>query len=123
MTVVKTQGINKDEFLLSTGNGEISRSAVTVTIAGGVLLPTGTVLGKLSATGKYVKAVDGGSDGSQTAVAVLSTPLDGSDIVNGDYPAVIFDQDAEVIGSMLNGGAGPDTTSVAELRLVGIKVR
>lgn len=123
MTTVKTQSINKDEFLLSTGNGQISRDAVTVTIAGGVLLPSGTVLGKLTASGKYVKSLDTASDGSQTAVAILSTKLDGADIVNGDYPAVAFTREAEVIGALLNGGAGPDSTSVAELRAVGIIVR
>jgi hypothetical protein len=120
---VKTQGINQNEFLLSEAEGQRSRSQVIVTVAGGVLLPSGTVLGKITATGKYVKALDASSDGSQTAVAVLSTRLDGADVANGDYQAVVYDTDCEVIGSLLNGGAGPDTTSVAELRAVGIKVR
>lgn len=125
MTTVKTQGINHDEWLLSTGNGEISITKAVVTVTAGTPMPSGTVLGKIAATGKYVKANDASSDGSQTAVAILSTRLDGADLVaaGGDNPAVIYDKDVEAIGSLLNGGAGPDSTSVAELRLVGIKVR
>lgn len=122
---VKTQGINHDEWLLSTGNGEISRSKATVTVTAGTPMPSGTVLGKITATGKFVKASDAASDGSQTAVAILSTRLDSADTVaaGGDFAAVVYDKDVEAIGALLNGGAGPDTTSVAELRLVGIKVR
>jgi hypothetical protein len=91
----KTQGINQNEWLLSTGNGQISHDQATVTVAGGVLLPSGTVLGKVTASGKYIKHADAANDGSQAACAILSTRLDGTDIVNGDYPAVIFTRECE----------------------------
>jgi hypothetical protein len=51
MTVL-TQGNQTGEFLLSEADGQLSRENVTVTVAGAVALPSGTVLGKITATGK-----------------------------------------------------------------------
>jgi hypothetical protein len=116
-----TQGIESLEFLLSEGNGKRAREQVTVTIAGSVALPSGTVLGKITASGKYIKQADGASDGSQVAAGVLGYAIAG---VNGDYPKqLIFDADCEVIGDRLNGGAGPSATAKAALIARGIKVR
>lgn len=123
MTVVKTQSIQQDEFLLSQAKGMRSRDQVTVTVAGGVLLPSGTTLGVITATGKYIKHVNAASDGSQVACAVLSTPLDGGDIVNGDYQATVYSRDCEVNSALLNGGAGLDTGAGAELKTFGIVPR
>ena len=53
MTVL-TQGMQPLEFLISEANSSRSRDQATVTIAGAVALPSGTVLGKITATGKYV---------------------------------------------------------------------
>jgi hypothetical protein len=115
-----TQGIQPLEFLLSEGEGQISRDEVTVTVAGAVALPSGQVLGKITATGKYVAYASGATDGSQTAVAVLGTPLDG---VNGDYKALVFSRYCEVIGDRLDGGTAPNATVIGELAAVGIIVR
>lgn len=115
-----TQGIESLEFLLSEAEGKRSRDQVTVTIAGSVALPSGTVLGKITASGKYIKYLNGASDGSQTAAAVLGTPLEG---VNGDYKAMVFNTDCEVIGDRLNGGVALDAPGLADLALLGIKVR
>lgn len=119
MTVL-TQGIQTGEWLLSEAPGERSRDQATVTIAGGVALPSGTVLGKITATGKYIKYLNGASDGSETAAAILYTELPD---VNGDYKATIFNLDCEVIGTMLNGGANVDANGKADLLALGIKVR
>lgn len=119
MTVL-TQGIQTGEWLISEAEGKRSRGQKTVTIAGAVALPSGTVLGKVTASGKLIKYVDGASDGSQAAVAVLYNPLPG---VNGDYQATVFERDAEVIGAMLNGGAGVDANGLADLLALGIVVR
>lgn len=115
-----TQGYNVGEWLLSEAEGQRSRDAATVTIAGAVALPSGTVLGKVTATSKLVKYNDAAVDGSQAAVAILLTPLPG---VNGDYKATVFNTDAEVIGAMLNGGTGVDANGKADLLALGIKVR
>ena len=117
-----TQGYNVGEWLLSEAEGQRSRDVVTVTIAGAVALPSGTVLGKITASGKFIKYLDGASDGSQSAVCVLLNPLPG---VNGDHKATVINTDAEVIGAMLNGGAGLDANGKADLLAagIGIKVR
>jgi Bacteriophage lambda head decoration protein D len=115
-----TQGIQPFEFLLSEADGMRARDQVTVTVAGAVALPSGTVLGKITATGKYIKYLDGASDGSQVAAAVLGTPLDG---VNGDYKCLAFTRDCEVIGNRLNGGSNVDANGNADLKALGIIVR
>ena len=119
MTVL-TQGIEAMEFLLSEADGMRARDQFTVTIAGAVALPSGTVLGKITATGKLIKYLDGAADGSQTAVGVLGTPLAG---VNGDYKALVFTRDCEVIGSRLNGGVALDANGQADLKALGIIIR
>lgn len=120
MSILKTEGYHTLEFLLSEAEGNRSRDVHTVTIAGGVGLPSGTVLGKITATGKLIKYVDTASDGSQTAVGVLYNELPA---VNGDYQATVFKRDAEVIGTVLNGGAGVDANGKADLLALGIIVR
>lgn len=118
-----TQGIEPLEFLISEANGKRARATETVTVAGGVQLPSGTVLGRITASGKLVKHASGASDGSQNAMAVLGTPLTGG-VANGDYRCLVFDRDCEVIGDRLNGGAGAGGAAVVTaLRNLGIIVR
>jgi hypothetical protein len=117
---ILTQGIQTGEFLLSEATGERSREQVTVTVAGAVALPSGTVLGKITATGKYIKYLDGASDGSQTAAAVLLNACPG---VNGDYKCAVFVRDCEVVGAMLNGGANVDAPGKVDLTAIGVIVR
>ena len=119
MTVL-TQGKQTGEFLLSEANGDRSREVVTVTVAGAVALPSGQVLGKLSATGKYVAYNNAGAGGAEIAAAVLLNACPGT---NGDYKCAVFNTDAEVIGAVLNGGAGVDANGKADLLALGIKVR
>lgn len=114
-----TQGMQPLEFLL-TDAGTYSRDQEVVTVAGSVALPSGTVLGKITATGKYIKQVDAAVDGSQNAAAILGTPLQGA---NGDYKSLVFTRDCEVIGNRLNGGSGPSTAAKASLKTLGIIVR
>ena len=115
-----TQGYLTGEYLFSEAPGKRSRDQVTVTVAGAVALPSGTVLGKVTASGKYIKYLDGAADGSQTAAAVLYNPLPS---VNGDTKCTVHNSDCEVIGAGLNGGAGVDAAGKADLLALGIKVR
>lgn len=116
-----TQGINVGEWLLSEAAGQRSRSKGTGTVAGNVALPSGTVMGRLTASPfKWVKYDNALSNGAETAKGVLLNPLPG---VNGDYAVTIIDTDAEIIGAMLNGGAGTDAAGIADLLALGIKVR
>ena len=70
MTVL-TETIHQGEWLVSEGNGKISRDEVTVTVSGATKWLSGTVLGKITASGKYIKYDNGASDGSQAAAGIL----------------------------------------------------
>ncbi|MCL4747533.1 MAG: head decoration protein [Burkholderiaceae bacterium] len=50
----------------------------TVTLLEGTNYPVGAVLGRITASGKYKLATSGGSDGAQTATAVLLYAVDAS---------------------------------------------
>jgi hypothetical protein len=114
-----TQGFEQLEFLLSEAKGTRSRDAVTVTIAGAVALPSGTVMGKVTATGKYVKYDEAGTDdGRRVAAGVLGYALPGT---NGDVlKQLVFTSDCEVIADRLTG---LDTNGRADLLALGIKCR
>lgn len=47
----------------------------TLTFGGAATWPAGAVLGKLTATGKYVRFTPGAADGSEIPKAVLSQPV------------------------------------------------
>lgn len=117
---VITQGYQTGEYLVSEAPGSRSRDVFTVTVAGGVALPSGTVLGRITATGKLVKYNDAAVDGSQAAVGIL---YEACPATNGDYKRTVHNTDCEVIGAVLNGGAGVDANGKADLLALGIKVR
>ena len=50
----------------------------SVTLLEGTNYPVGAVLGRITASGKYKLATSGGSDGAQTAAAVLLYAVDAS---------------------------------------------
>src|SRR6266404_8460887 len=95
-----TEGRHALEFLLSPGNGNISFDNVTLHggFTGAGKLKAGTVLGKITSGGKYAASPASGSDGSQTAVAILAY---NADITNGDVLVAVVDGAAEVIGAAL----------------------
>ena len=57
------------EFILSEATGQRSRDAVTIASGAGIIA-AGTVLGKVTATGKYVASAIGASDGSEVPAAI-----------------------------------------------------
>ena len=94
--------------------GDISRELVTIADEQGVL-EIGTVLGKLSADGKYVAHVNAASDGSQTAVAVLAQRVDATeaDVTN----VVVIHRLAEVsaLGLVWHSSVDNDVKKAAAL--------
>lgn len=116
MTVL-TELNHVGEFLLAEAEGFISREAVTVTVSGTTPWVSGTLLGKITATSKYIKYSNGASDGSQTVAGILYNELAP---VAGDIKATIIANDAEVIGAKLTGSDAPGLVDLAALR---IKVR
>jgi len=110
------EGKHTGEFLLSEGNGSISREEVTIAAAAGALVP-GTVLGKITTSGKYVAYNNAAADGSEVAAAVLYAAAPDLAV---DQDAVVIARQAEVIGAELTG---LDTPAKADLAAVGIIVR
>jgi hypothetical protein len=110
------EGNHTAEFLLSEGNGEISREQVIVAAAAGALV-AGTVVGKITASGKYVAYNNAATDGSQAAAGVLYAAAPDLTV---DQKAVIIARQAEVIGSKL---AGLDNDGRNDLAGLGIVIR
>lgn len=114
---VQTESKHTGEFLLSEARGNRSREVVTVTVAGAVALPSGQVLGKITASGKYAAYSNANSNGTEAAAAVLLNACPG---VNGDYKCTVFVRDCEVMSGMLTGS---DANGVADLLALGVIVR
>lgn len=96
----KVEGLRALAFVLSEGNGKISREVVTIASGAGVLDP-GLVLGQITASKKYVgspNALVVGKEGAETASAVLAY---GVDATSADVEAVIIRRVAEVKTPML----------------------
>lgn len=123
MTVF-TEGRHPADYLVSEANGTRSRDVVTVLKKASHRLGPGTVLGKVTASGKYVPVNFSGSDGSETACAIL---FDHVDATQSDRSAVITARDAEVKKTALAWPPGAQTTQIdsalAQLAQLGIVAR
>lgn len=119
----KTLPLGPGAFIKSEGAGDYSREALTIASGAGSLLP-GTVLGKVTASGKYVPYDDGNSDGSQAAAAILIYPVDAT---SADVVAACIVRHAEVWKDRLQWastvGSGEKTTAYADLLALGVIAR
>lgn len=95
---IKTEPMHPGEFLLSEGAGNISREAIDV--AAGEALPSGQLLGLVTATGQFAPYAPDAEDGSETAVAILFAGLASSDVVRRGRAVVRL---AEVSEAHLTG--------------------
>lgn len=109
-------------FLLSQANG--TRSVDEVTIVSGQNLVAGTVLGKITASGKYTAFDQDAVDGSEAAAGVLLLATDATD---GDTNAACVVRDAEVAANRLTWPSdileAETDAAVAELAALGVIVR
>lgn len=112
MPTVKTEGIHNGEWLISD-SGTRSREQRTFTAALNTAYPSGTVLGKITATGKYVPSLNASADGSQAAVEILLYDVPAGSA--RDVQVATIARDAEVWGAMLNGGTALESGVAAEL--------
>ena len=110
------EGKYTGEFLLSEANGTRSREQVTIAAAAPAMV-AGTVLGKITASGKYTAYSNAASDGTEVAAGVLLYNVANS---AADQKAVVIARDAEVQGSVLTGN---DANGTADLAAIGIIVR
>lgn len=111
------EGQYAGEFIVSEGNGTISRESITV--LSGETLEVGAVLGKETASGKYKTLDPVATDGSQVAAGILFDAVDAS---AGDAEGVAILRMAEVHATELAWPAGitagQQTTALAQLALL-----
>lgn len=98
MALLETAIVASD-WLKAEADAYASRDTAIIATGSGKLV-SGTVLAKVGA--KYVPAAASGSDGSQTAVAVLVFPVDAT---SADAKAVIVSRRATVSHAGLTYGA------------------
>ena len=116
-----TEGRHAGEYIVSEANG--CRSRETITLTGGPYVP-GTILGKITASGKYTVYDQDAADGTEAAAAILYDHADGS---AADVEAVVDIRDIEVNGYDLTWpgdiDAGEKVIAIAELAALGVIVR
>ena len=117
-----TESRHTGGFLVWEAFRDYCREVVTIDAGA---LEAGTVLGKITATAKYVAHDPDATDGSQTAVAVL---WDKADASAGDVPAVAIVRGPAIVNRHDLVFAGtPDepeiTAAHAALAAAGILVR
>ncbi len=98
----------------------------TITLLSGIAYPVGSVLGRITASGLYTLASDGGLDGAEVAVALLLFSVDatladtvGVVLVRG--PAII--SPANLTFDATVNDAAKTATKIAELAALGIIAR
>jgi hypothetical protein len=104
-TVVKTEGKHSSEFILSEGNGDISRE--NGVLASGQSVVDGQVMKKTA--NKLVKCGDGDSEEQVVGIII------GNHTVTADTPVVYIARDATVKGSALTYGTDTSEDTDAEL--------
>jgi len=124
---ILTEGPLKAEFMLSEANDWRSRDEVTVTVPASTTFAAGSVLGKLTASGKFVRHNAALSTGAEDESAILFANIVNETESAADFTATAIVRDAEVTGDDLTYEAGADgaqiITSNAALAALGIIVR
>ena len=115
MTIL-TEGKHAASFILSEASGMRSRDTITIVSGAGVVL-AGTVLGKITASGKYTPSTVAAADGSQTAAAVNIYEVDAT---SADVEVAGITRDAEVNKNELTFAADADTAPEQAAKLVSL---
>ncbi len=97
-----------------------------VTLLAGTAYPTGAVLGKITASGKYTLSPATGADGAQVASAVLlyavdATLADATGIVLARGPAIVSQSGLAYSASV--DDAAKIAAKIAQLTAIGIVAR
>ena len=121
---VLTEPPSMGDVLKYEVNPNFTREVVTLLI--GTNYPSGAVLGRVTASGKYTLSPATGADGSQTAVAVLLYPVnatlaDAVGIVVTRGPAIVSRAALAYDGTV--DDAAKITTKITQLAAVGIIAR
>ncbi len=116
-------GVTSTEYQAKPFIGDHPPIMMSGTLISGQNLGHGTVLGKITASGKMTLLAPAASDGSESAAAILVGDLDAS---SGDEPGVFFEHGVAwdmyltwPAGIMANEKA----TAIAELKALSIFVK
>lgn len=124
---ILNEGRRTAEFLVSEGNDYISRDEVTVTVPANTTLEAGSILGKITATGKFVRHDAGASNGSEDEAGLLLVSQLNTTAGPLDFTAANVARSAEVHGNQITYEDGADaaqiTASNAALAALGLIVR
>jgi hypothetical protein len=74
---IKHEQPHAGEFLLSEGNGQMSRE--TITVAAGAAIAPGQIMALVTATGEYAPYIRLAKDGTEKAACILYAPLAASE--------------------------------------------
>ena len=121
-----TEGSRQQEWLMTDNPAYFSREQST--LISGQNLRSGTVIGKISASGKWTILAPVAADGSQNAAGFLLTHTDAS---TGDKRCTVIEGNpgvaVQVNGALITwpaGITGPQkTTAIAALKALGFKIR
>jgi len=116
-----TEGRHAAEFLFSEASGHRSRDVITIVSGAGVIEP-GTVLAKITASGKYKPSTATGSDGGETAVAINLYKVDATS-ADVKVSAITRDSEVKTFALSYDATVNDDTKKAAkrtQLAAVGI---
>lgn len=102
---VITESVRESDWLKHEAAAAYSRETVTIASGQGAL-PSGAVLGRITASGKFALVTVAAADGSQNAAAILIHPVDATD---ADADGVAIARDAIVATQALTYGADVNT--------------
>jgi len=83
-------GVEFENLVVANGTFKQTANIETVTVPANTTLKKGSVLGKITDTGKYVLSDDGASDGSEVAVAILAKEIVNDTGSDADYEELVF---------------------------------
>lgn len=122
-----TEGPRKAEFMISEAEDYRSRDEVTVTVPANTTLDSGTVLGKITASGKFVRHDAGAATGAEDESGILFENVTNDTGSSADFTATIVARAAQVKQADLTYEAGADATQItasnAALGALGVIVR
>lgn len=127
MTIL-TEQARTAEFLQSEGNGYRSRDEAVITVPANTTILPGRIMGRITATGKYVpQDADGTDDGTREPAAILYSAVTNSTGSAVDVTGVVIARDAEIKANKVIYDPAADAAAIlaanAALAALGIIVR
>lgn len=115
-------------FIISEAEGHRSRDTATITVPANATFEAGTVLGKVTSTGKFVRHdTDGTDNGTRQEAGILYASITNATGSAADFTSVVMTRDMEVDSNQLTYEDGADaaakTASNVALASLGIIVR